>query len=241
MREDLSPENLFTGRNGVPLTPLSARPIVRWLLEKRPHWRRKDLAVEVERIHREHGGAMGPQPAIPVIKKTLQQLADENLVESVPNAFGLWRRLGATAEDGEPGALESTESASNDVDSDELKVLEEIGDGAEAVYLYYNPNDAKLAVFENRDEWECKIGKTQGSVITRVWEQGVKTALSHTPVVGLVIRTPDCTALERALHCSLRLLDKSIIDSPGTEWFLTSPARIKKWFEVFQNALKALS
>lgn len=34
----------------------------------------------------------------------------------------------------------------------------EIGDGEDYVYVYYSPNDKKLATFEGRDRWECKIG-----------------------------------------------------------------------------------
>ena len=89
--------------------------------------------------------------------------------------------------------------------------------------------------------WECKIGRTASSdVLTRIRNQGTVTALSHPPVIGLIIRTPDSAALERALHSALRLIDAGVSDIPGTEWFITSPAHIEEWFAQFETSLAKL-
>jgi len=240
MRDEAVPERISKGRVGVPLTALSARPIVRWLFEKNPQWRRKDLAAEVQRIHARFGGVSGAQQAVMVIKKTLQHLVAEGDIESVTNGFGLWRYKGA-AEAGSADVIQCGAELAGAPDEDEdAAVIETVGEGSESVYVYFNPNDRRLASLEGRGTWECKVGRTEGSVHARLLEQGAKTALSHTPVIALVMRTPDAGALERAVHAALRLADATVDDSPGTEWFMTSPERIKKWHEGFTHSLEIL-
>ena len=73
------------------------------------------------------------------------------------------------------------------------------------------------------------------------WVRVFRTALSRLPTIGLVLRAEDSAALESALHSSLRLVGAEVPDSPGNEWFITSPARIEAWYESFQNALAAIS
>lgn len=227
-------QNVVEDLHGIPLTPIAARPIMRQLFEKQSQWRRKDLVSEVERIHLQRGGIRGNQDPSMVIKKALQQLQGDGLVENVPNAFGLWRSAGERLDSAVTGKPQPSE------DTDELQVLDAIGRGNETVYLYFNPNDRRLAELEGRTEWECKVGRTQGIVTDRILDQGAKTALSHTPVIGLIIKTPDSGALERAIHSALRLADKAIEDSPGTEWFLTSPTKVKRWYEAFEETLNCL-
>jgi len=240
MQGEEVPERVSEGRLGVPLTALSARPIVRWLFDKNPQWRRKDLAEEVERIHARYGGVSGAQQAVMVIKKTLQHLVAEGDVESVPNGFGLWRSKGSQ-EGGLSELIERPPELPGVPDEDgDTTAVETVGEGSESVYVYYNPNDRRLASLEGRDTWECKVGRTEGSVRARLLEQGTKTALSHEPVIALVMRTPDSGALERAVHAALRLADATVDDSPGTEWFMTSPGRIKKWHQEFAHSLEML-
>jgi hypothetical protein len=113
--------------------------------------------------------------------------------------------------------------------------------GIECVYLYFNPNDRRLAELEGRDAWECKIGGTSGGDPSRrILGQGVSTALSRLPTLGLVLWTLDSAALESTLHSSLRLVGAEVPDSLGSEWFITSPGRIEVWYLSFQNALAAI-
>ena len=122
-----------------------------------------------------------------------------------------------------------------------IRPEKEIGNGLECVYLYFNPNDRRLAELEGRDVWECKIGRTSSrDAMQRIWGQGIRTSLSHLPTVGLVFRTDDSSALENALHSSLRLVGAEVPDSPGNEWFITSPARVEAWYESFQSTLATL-
>ena len=234
------PANVIRNRDGVPLTSLAARPIIQYLFNRTPQWRRQDLAAEVEKIHFQHGGVKGKQDTLMVVKKALHHLAEEGVITSVPNGFGLWRSTGAQYGDEQTAEARSQEEPGGSEEADDLQVLDQIGEGTEAVYLYFSPNDRRLAELEERDEWECKIGHTQGPVAARILGQGAKTALSHTPIVGLVIRTPDSAALERAIHAALRLAHQTVEDSPGAEWFLTSPAKVMVWYESFEQSLNHL-
>ena len=134
----------------------------------------------------------------------------------------------------------SVDEAINDFDPI-IRPDKEVGAGSECVYLYFNPNDRRLAELEGRDVWECKIGRTGSrDAIQRILGQGIRTALSRLPTVGLVLRAEDSAALESALHSSLRLVGAEVPDSPGNEWFITSPARVEAWYESFQNSLAAI-
>jgi hypothetical protein len=138
----------------------------------------------------------------------------------------------------------SVEAGIEEVDDIEpiIRPEKEIGDGNECVYLYFNPNDRELAELKGRDVWECKIGRTSNrNAIPRIFSQGIRTALSRVPTVGLVLRTDDSLALETALHSSLRMVGAEVPDAPGDEWFTTSPARVEAWYASFQNALAAIA
>jgi len=116
-----------------------------------------------------------------------------------------------------------------------------IGGGSGSVYVYFNPNDRELAQFKNRDCWECKVGRTEGEVDARILDQGARTALSRQPVVGLVIRTDRCVDVERALHAALRHGGAGVSAGGGSEWFLTSPDRIERWYNSFVEASSELT
>lgn len=228
----------------VPLTGLVARRIILQCFEEQDQWARQDLAKIVERRHRQAGGFAGGQPTIKVVKAVLGDLRGEGLVR--PVSKGIWRYV----EDPDASNVgpASTEAAPEDLpvedeDEDEpgvLEIKEEIGRGQETVYLYYNPNDLRLAQAEGRSTWECKIGHTRGAVDARITGQGVRTSLSHSPVVGLVIRTDDARTLESVLHRSLRLVDSTILDA-GPEWFMTSPDRIRAWYSAYMASLALLA
>jgi hypothetical protein len=225
----------------VPLMPSVARRIIEELFQTKDQWRRSDLAAEVERLHLKRGGLKGTQEPVRIVKKALSDLEDDGLVYSPAYAQWRWRSAKSLG----PNLLppqEAAQEAAAEEPGEELSPEREIGEGPEVVYLYYNPNDRKLADFEARTTWECKIGRTSDSDPTgRIIGQGAKTALSRLPTLGLVIRTEDSAALEKALHASLRLMDKEVEDRPGSEWFMTSPECIEKWYNDFQAALSKLS
>ena len=227
---------------GVPLMAGVARRILeKEVFPRQAQWRRADLAAEVDRIHLARGGAKGVQDTVSVVKKALKVLLEDGKVESL--AYGLWRWK---SPEGYPQSAPATDAESlptllTEPEVEEIVAERQVGEGPETVYVYYNPNDKKLADFEGRATWECKIGRTAAAdPIGRIVGQGAKTALSRLPAVGLVIRSQDSAALEKALHASLRLLESEVEDSPGTEWFMTSPGLVEAWYSRFLDGLSAL-
>jgi hypothetical protein len=219
----------------IPLTPLVARRAVLKCFEQSDQWSRRDLVRAIEKQHLSDGGLPGAQSVERVVRKALTELRSEGIAE--PIAHGIWKYV---EESDTPGNDEVP--IGNPQDEEEpsrIEIAEQIGQGHQSVYLYYNPNDLRLAQLEQRSTWECKIGYTAGPADIRIFGQGVKTALSHPPVVALVIRSEDARALESILHRSLRLADAAIADA-GTEWFMTSPNRIKAWYALHIASIECL-
>jgi hypothetical protein len=205
-------------------------------LFKRPEpWIRSDLVKEALKRHIELGGTIGKQDPTTVIKTTLKILRDENRIK--PIALGIWKRIDLDSAEAQKDEIVHTPEIVKEieeieeVDSAASSQLKEIGNGNEAVYLYYNPNDKELAELKGKNVWECKVGMTQTlPVETRIFSQGVKTALSKMPEIALVIKTDNAPLLERAIHTALRQLDLVAPDSLGTEWFITNPQKIECWY-----------
>ena len=107
-----------------------------------------------------------------------------------------------------------------------MKIEKEIGDGNDYVYVYYNPNDKKLALLEGKDRWECKIGFSSSDPVQRIQDQGIQTSISREPIIGLLVRTPNGYYTEALLHKRLYQY-KVISDGCGDEWFMTSPIEIE--------------
>jgi len=244
-QDQITPPDGDYGLSRVPLTGLVARRLILKCFERQDQWTRQDLTKEVEQTHLGFGGFRGAQPTLLVVKKVLGELRAEGI--AVPVSRGLWRYVAEA--DALPTDVDANKSSSASLPPEaledeeavgRLQINEEVGTGDESVYLYYNPNDVKLAQAEGRSTWECKVGHTVGMVDTRILDQGARTALSHYPVVGLVIRTKDARTLESVLHRSLRLTDSAVADSPGNEWFITSPAHVKAWHAAYMASLDLL-
>lgn len=175
---------------GVPLQPNNARKFVVDLFNEQPQWTRSDLANEVLKRHHSAGGTDGTQSPTTVVKKCLSVLRQEGRVQSV--AKGVWIRLDPSTQIDSSGNIQAKiNPAQIEESADEPFELDEeedgspsaeqitIGQGEEAVYLYFNPNDRELAKLRGLDHWECKIGRTsQLPVDSRIFAQGIKTALS---------------------------------------------------------------
>lgn len=232
---------------GVPLMLSTARPIILRLFEQQPQWKRSDLAQRVEAIHLAEGGLKGVQDAANVVKKALRELLHDGLVAK--SAPGFWRVNSADP------SIEVVDTAGDDVfdeeDEEEMDfqfldgnnpslIERQVGSGSESVYLYFNPSDRELAKLKGKDTWPCKIGRCQGDPTIRVLVQGVKTAFSRPPVVGLVMKSLESVYLEKALHASLRLTGAEVPESLGTEWFETSPDRVFAWWTGYLGALDGL-
>ena len=204
----------------------------RGLFREQPQWKSSELVDRVVQSHRGRGGSLVHNPSF-TIRRVLRDLKDDGLV--IAPGHGWWRWTGSSPDGPVPEqqATDTTalgDEAINDFLEPVIRPEKEVGTGCECVYLYFNPNDRRLAELEGRDVWECKIGRTGSrDAIQRILGQGIRTALSRLPTVGLILRTEDSAVLESALHSSLRLVGAEVPDSPGNEWFVTSPARVEAW------------
>lgn len=210
---------------GVPLMVSNARRLVLKMFKHKTQWRRKDLAVEVSKMHVSMGGISGQQNPQRIVKKVLSMLLKENAVIRV--SFGTWRIVGS-----EPI---QTSCAIKDV-ADRI-----VGIGSGSVYCYFNPSDKELADIKGELSWPCKIGMTDGPVLDRIMEQGVRTAFSKPPRVGIIIKSDFPKTIERALHSALRIANASIRSAPGSEWFETSPEAVARWYELFVSSVGVLN
>ena len=103
-----------------------------------------------------------------------------------------------------------------------LKPALTVGEGAQAVYVYFSAAERRLAEIERSKTWPCKIGHTKTDFTTRILQQRPATSMARLPLVGLLIRLDDAVHLERWLHNRLRRLPDAI----GHEWFDSSPTEV---------------
>ena len=107
-------------------------------------------------------------------------------------------------------------------DSDAVRTL---GSGENAVYLSYYPAYRRLAEYEDKDFWACRIDKTGSQV---------PTAMPEPPEIRLVFKTDDSENLEQTLHNVLKFRGKHIEDAYGGNWFMTSPGEVE---EIYRNVV----
>ncbi len=212
---------------GVKLVPSLVIRIIRNISSKQ-QWERKELIAEVDRVHLSNGGITGNQSTETSVKRALQKLCSGSEVERV--SFKTYRlHVGI-------------EKSSEDEDVDEDLVIEKtIGSGDESVYVYFNPNDKELASLKNEKRWDCKIGRTSGSVSGRIRDQGIKTSFSRNPVVGLRIKTDYSVALERIIHGIMDYSEIEQTDGPGVEWYVTSPDEIERIYSEVSKISSTLN
>jgi hypothetical protein len=226
----------------LPFVRPAVRQIIEGLFHEQSQWKSADLVDRVIQSHRARGGSIVPNPNF-TIRRVLRDLRNDGLVIAPGHGWWRWADSPADGPNPEEHATDTIASVDDVIDDFEpiIRPDKEVGAGLECVYLYFNPNDRRLAELEGRDVWECKIGRTgRRDAIQRTLGQGIRTALSRLPAIGLVLRTEDSGALESALHSSLRLVGAEVPDSPGNEWFITSPARVEVWYGTFQNSLAAI-
>ena len=155
----------------------------------------------------------------------------------------------ATNSDSTNGSGSSRDDLIEDVDDEDEKDEEQdqsatnkaqrvIGAGPECVYVYYHDVYEELARSRGRATWECKIGSTLGESNERVKGQGALTCFPRPPIIALEIRTGDCRHLERILHAALTFARKRLASGGGSEWFMTSPEQVERWYNAFLETIK---
>ncbi|MCH3923261.1 GIY-YIG nuclease family protein [Limosilactobacillus sp.] len=99
----------------------------------------------------------------------------------------------------------------------------------DAVYLYYYDKYKELAELKGQHVWECKIGRTETDPISRVLGQA-GTCYPELPHIALILNCDNSSLMEKALHSILKVKGRWLSDSPGKEWFITSPEEVENLY-----------
>ena|GEM_PF-791404 len=223
---------------GVPLTPAVAQVLIRNLFSGQLI-ARQVIVDEVLRLHLARGGIRGGAQITHTIKKALALMKGNGLAENA--AVGYWRIHTHSLEADQNLSIEQEEVEGEVFRSDQPIAPEpaadvELGLGSGAVYLYYLPTYRLHAQDRGETAWPCKIGRTDRDPLERILAQA-STALPERPRIALVIRTFNPSAWESAFHSVLTLRGLKIENSPGMEWFLTSPEEVLSLAAVFDPSL----
>ncbi len=222
-----------------PLTPAVFEYLVSELFQGKLV-ERQVLEDEVVRAHVSRGGKK-PQAgtATRPSKKALTNMKEKGLAENP--VVGHWRFPVNDQQSTSPLSVSIDSSQIPTEDEEEFTEQQDLpepvadqilGSGPAAVYLYYLPVYRLRAEEHGEKLWPCKIGRTDRDPVSRVLAQAA-TALPERPHIALIIRTSFSLAWESALHGVLTLRGRRIEDSPGSEWFLTSPEEVYKLAILF--------
>lgn len=203
---------------GLPITPSMIEELIVKLFNGTSN-KRDTIVNRVLDFHISNGGkAPEAQDFSRLVKKALSNLAEHGHAEN--RAYGIWR----VDQTDQPSVAE-LEINEEQVAIEDIPTHRTFGEGNFAVYCYYFDNYRKLAVLEGKRIWPCKIGRTDRDPLIRVLSQA-STALPERPIIDFVIKTKDSSLLEVAIHSILKLKNRHIVESPGSEWFNTSPDEV---------------
>jgi len=199
---------------GLELTPkIFAEHLI--LLFDGKEFDRMTAVSTVVQYHRENGGVTNRSEYISTFKKASKSLRDCGLIS---RGQGIWRLNYKEV------CVEIVPSVKND--KIDYSVDKYLGDGNNAVYIYYYDIYKRCAQEHGKDLWECKIGRTDVDPIGRIMTQS-GTCYPEPPHIALIIKCEDSALLEKAFHDILKLKGRWLDSSPGKEWFITSPEEIE--------------
>jgi len=182
----------------------------------------------VDVVLREHLARGGKEPRAQdlsrSVKKALTKLQSNDLAEN--RSYGHWligRRKRARADAVRNSTDGRNRSAKIEPSLKKRPINAEriVGNGSGNVYLYY----FRAYREPGKNAWPCKIGYTGRDPQLRILAQAA-AALPEQPYVALVIRTDDPRSLEGAIHSVLDVRRRKVENSPGKEWYLTSPDEV---------------
>ncbi len=201
---------------------------------------RQAIVEEVARVHLARGGKPSEAQSVTgSVKKALNSMAQKGLVQNPMQ--GYWRiidvdSVAISAEQNGAAADESAIApipiASNTAAHLTAIADMTLGSGAGAIYLYYLPTYRQHALQRGETVWPCKIGRTDRDPMERILSQAA-TALPERPRVAIILHTPEPMPWETALHGVLTIRGRRLKDSPGSEWFLTSPEEVLSLLRMF--------
>ena len=216
----------------IPAPPTKVKEYLLEILRSGQPFKRGELISQARLLAQKDGFILDASTAIPTVKKALKLLADDGGIENP--RVGWWRIV---KEDQASDSPETNQDEPEPRSEPRIAIQREIGNGPESVYVYFHEAHAELARLKGASVWECKVGSTLGDPDARVIGQGALTAFPSPPVIGLVIRSENGRALERAIHNALSLAGQRVERGGGSEWFVTSPDRIERWVLGFWNSL----
>ena len=126
------------------------------------------------------------------------------------------------------GEAEGPERIPNPSKNMNLNSEKTIGSGRNSVYLYYDQQKRERAESKGEKVWECKIGRTEQELHTRIYQQAGTAITAERFKLGLHIKTDRPKKIERIIHDILKVRRKHIEDAPGREWFVTSPSEVEE-------------
>ena len=208
---------------------------------------RQAIIEKVLPVHLARGGKNADAQSVThSVKKALKNMLVRGLAENP--AIGHWRIIRSDS------VAESTASVGlvdQSPDDDVAEVIAEalprfaptpadvtLGTGSGTIYLYYLPTYRHFSELRGEAAWPCKIGRTDRDPLERILAQAA-TALPELPRVATILRTPVPAAWEAAVHGILTIRGRKMKDSPGMEWFLTSPDEVLQIIRLIDPGLPA--
>jgi len=200
----------------------------RSIFEENKWMKREQIIPLVEKKHLELGGLPGTTQRVNTVRKALEELHKAKVVTRSQKGHYALSASAIALNFRPPKERRPLKFKAH------LEIEKEISQGKECIYVYLNPNDRKLASFEGRPDFECKIGYSKKKdTKERVLEQ-IGTAMSRFPVIGLAIECDDAKDTEGKIHKVLELAKCHYNERCGEEWFMASPAIIEfVWDQLF--------
>ncbi len=189
-------------------------------------FKRQEAIDKIIKYHLFNGGTCDKKTYIDAFKCATLMLRKKGYDVTNPS-YGIWR-IGDVS-DGFVSYRDAIAMKSNSL-TEVIDTQEEIGNGDEAVYVYYYPVYKKYALMHRQKCWYCKVGMTTKTVWDRIYPQS-STGFPEEPVVALIIRCFDAHKWEQTIHNILKMKNKWIKNAPGKEWFITSPSEVKSIYE----------
>ncbi len=211
----------------LPLTPGVAEHLIIELFSGKLESRQRIIDLVVE-THQKRGGKNGAAVDVPrTIKRSLENLRERGRASNPGN--GYWRVAGVAA-------IPAPDITNDDIPPVlPLPIAERsIGSGTGSVYVYFFPTYEANAKLIGSVRWLCKIGRSDRDPLLRVLSQA-GTALPERPKIALLINSNDPSAMESAIHSTLKLRAQWSASSPGSEWFETNPDEVEEIFNFISH------
>jgi hypothetical protein len=224
----------FSNRGGFKFIPSNSLDLTihKFKTSAKPSLSKGELVQEVHDLHLTLGGEPHTKPA-KVMRKILSQLKAQNIIEQHPIKPDEWQLVRESdifvmvpCQHDENTQSSSVESVNTTKSSNRPPILETLGTGNQAVYVYYDPRMRELSEFKNEDRWDCRIGSIKNYQNVRDAVVGqTKTTFSSPPIIALVIQCDDASGLENTLR---QMLTYGKMDTAGRKgWFHCNPEVVK--------------